>query len=67
MKNFCKEFKEHATKIISFEKKEIIPLTIEKNKSYPKQKTCHICKIEFSTDDNGKLKKKKTITRYFSL
>ena len=32
----------------------MIPLTIEENKSYLKQKTCHICKKEFSTDDSDK-------------
>ena len=29
-------------------------LTIEGNKSYLKQKSCHKCKNEFSTDDNDK-------------
>ena len=29
MKSFCKDFKVHATKIISYKRKEIIPLTIE--------------------------------------
>ena len=52
MKNFCKDLKKHATKIISYEKKEIIPLTIEENKSYSKQRTCHTCKNKFSTDDS---------------
>ena len=32
-------------------KQQVVPLTIEKNKSYRKQKTCHICKKQFSTDD----------------
>ena len=33
----------------------MIPLTNEENKSYCKQKVCHICKKEFRTDneDNG--------------
>ena len=43
MKNFCKDLKEHAAKIIS-KKKSKIPFTIEENKSYREQKTCHICK-----------------------
>ena len=30
IKNFCKDLKEHATKIINCEKKEMIPLTMEK-------------------------------------
>ena len=29
MKNFCLDLKEHATKVISYEKKEMIPLTYE--------------------------------------
>ena len=35
-------------------KKEIIPLTNKENESYEKQKVCHICKKEFSTDQNDK-------------
>ena len=34
MERFCKNLKEHATKIINYEEKEIIPLTDEENKSY---------------------------------
>ena len=35
MERFCKDLKEHATKIINYEKKkELIPLTDEENKSY---------------------------------
>ena len=37
MKKLCKDLKEHAAKIIDYEKKEMIPLTYEKNKSYKKQ------------------------------
>ena len=33
MKNFCLDLKEHLRKIINFEKKEMIPLTEEENKS----------------------------------
>ena len=54
MKNFYRDLRKHATKIISYEKKEMIPLTTEENKSYRKQTTCHICKKELSTDDNDK-------------
>ena len=54
MERFCKNFKEHATRIINYEKKEMIPLTDEENKSYKKQKVCYICKKEFSTDDDDK-------------
>ena len=31
MKNFCLVLKEHVTKIINYEKKEMIPLTTEEN------------------------------------
>ena len=44
MRRFCKDLKEHATKIIDFENKEMIPLTDEENKSYKKHKVCYICK-----------------------
>ena len=54
MKRFCKILKEHTTKIVNYEKKEMIPLTDEENKSYRKQKVCYICKKEFSTDKNDK-------------
>ena len=54
MEKFCKNLKEHATRIINYEKKEMIPLTDEENKSYKKQKVCYICKKEFSTDDDNK-------------
>ena len=54
MERFCKNLKEHATRIINYEKKEMIPLTNEENKSYKKQKICYICKKEFSIDDDNK-------------
>ena len=38
MKKFYKDLKEHATKIINYEKKNMMPLTIEENKSYCMQK-----------------------------
>ena len=44
MKNVCKNLKQHATKIINYEKKEMLPLTKEKRKLYIKQKVCHIWK-----------------------
>ena len=54
MERFCKDLREHAMKIINNEEKEMIPLTIEENKSYKKQNVCHICKKEFSTAKNDK-------------
>ena len=41
-------------KIINYEKKEMIPLSDEENKSYERQKVCHICKKEFCIDENEK-------------
>ena len=54
MEMFCKDLKDHATKIINYEKKEMISLTDKENKSYKKQKVCYICKRSFSTDDDNK-------------
>ena len=53
MKNLCLELREHATKIINYKKKEMIPLKKEEKK-HNKQEVCHICKKRFSTDDNNK-------------
>ena len=44
MKNFCLDLKEHATKIINYEKKQLIPLTKEENKINHEQKVCYMCK-----------------------
>ena len=54
MKNICLDLREHATKTINYEKKEMIPLTKKEDKKHNKQKVCHICKEIFSTDDNNK-------------
>ena len=34
IKKLCKKFKKRAMKIMNYEKKEMIPLTYEENKSY---------------------------------
>ena len=54
MKKFCKDLREHTTKIINYEKKDMIPLTKKEEKHHNKQKVCYICKTEFNTDDNDK-------------
>ena len=54
MKKFCKDLKEHATRIINYEKKKIIPLTKEEKINYNDQKVCYICKKEFDTIDTTK-------------
>ena len=38
MEKFCKDLKEHGTKIINYEKKEMIPLTKEEEKIHRRQK-----------------------------
>ena len=53
MKNFCLDLREHATKIINYEKK-MMPLTRKEKKMHNKQKVCYICKKRLSTDDNNK-------------
>ena len=46
MERLCKDLRDHAVKRINYEKKKkkMIPLTDKENKSYEKQKVCHICK-----------------------
>ena len=56
MKKFCKDLKEHATRIINYEKKKIIPLTTEEKINYNDQKVCYICKKEFDTIDKKNYK-----------
>ena len=46
MKKFCKDLREHATKIIT-KRKKMIPLTMKEEIDYNKQKICYICKKEF--------------------
>ena len=50
-KKFCKDLKEHATRIINYEKKKIIPLTKEEKINYNDQQICYICKKEFDKSD----------------
>ena len=38
MKNFCIDLREHATEIINYEKKEMIPLTKEEKNMHNQQK-----------------------------
>ena len=54
MKKFCEDLRIHATKIINYEKKKIIPLTTEEKINYNDQKVCYICKKEFDTIDTTK-------------
>ena len=56
IKNFCKDLREHATKIFNYEKKKMIPLTIKEEIHHNKQKICYICKKEFDTSDKKRHK-----------
>ena len=48
MKNFCLDLKEHATKIINYEKKEMISLTKEEKKIHREQIDFYTCKKGFN-------------------
>ena len=48
MKKFCKDLREHATKIINYEKKDMMPLTKKEEKHHNKQEVCCICKKELT-------------------
>ena len=58
MKKFCKDLREHSTKIINYEKKKMISLTMEEKIHYNKQKVRYICKKEFDDNDNNKKQQK---------
>ena len=51
MKKFCKDLREHATKIINYETKDMIPLTKKEEENHNNQKVCCMCKKEFDTSD----------------
>ena len=50
MKNFCKDLREHATKIINYEKR-YDAINKKRRKNYNNEKVCYICKKEFDTSD----------------
>ena len=54
MKRFCKDLREHATKIINYEKKEMILLTRDEWEFHNKQEVCYICEKGFTTYDTNK-------------
>ena len=54
MKKNCLDLREHATKIINYKKKEMIPLTEEENEFHNIQNVSHICKRIFKTGDDNK-------------
>ena len=56
MNKFCKDLREHVTKIINYEKKLMIPLTTEEKIYHNKEKICYICKKEFNNNDKKNYK-----------
>ena len=58
LEKFCKDLREHSTKIINYEKKKVILLTTEEKKDSNDQKRCYICKKEFDKNDNDKKQQK---------
>ena len=64
MKKFCKDLREHAMKIINYEKKRMVPLTTKEEICYNKQKICYICKKEFNNNDDKKQQKVKDHCHY---
>ena len=56
MKKFCKDLREHSTKIINYEKKKMIPLTTKEEIYHNRQKGCYICKKEFHNNDKKQQK-----------
>ena len=56
MKKFCKDLRTQATKIINYEKKKMIPLTIKEKIRYNEQEICYICKKEFDKNDKKNYK-----------
>ena len=51
MKKFCEDLRTHATEIINYGKKKIIPLTTKEKIHHSEQKICYICKKEFVKND----------------
>ena len=56
MKKFCKDLREHTTKIINYEKKKMTSLTTKEKIHYNEQEICYICKKEFNKNDEENYK-----------
>ena len=56
MKKFCKGLRTHATKIINYEKKKMIPLTTGEKIQYNEQEICYISKKESDKNDEKNYK-----------
>ena len=60
MKNFCLDLREHAIKIIDYEKKEMIRLTEEEKKMHNQQK-------DLVQMTKKKLKSKRSLSLYWEI
>ena len=56
MNKFCKDLRDHVTKINNYEKKKMISLTTEEKIYHNKQKICYVCKKEFNNNDKKNYK-----------
>ena len=56
MKKFCEDLRIHTTKIIDYENKKVISLTIKEEIYHNKQKICYICEKEFNKNDKKQQK-----------
>ena len=56
MKKVCKDLREHATKIINYEKKKMTSLTTKEKIHYNEQEICYKCKKEFDKNDKKNYK-----------
>ena len=54
MKKFADSLKDHVSKIISYEQKELIKLTKYEYENHNNQKVCYICNKEFGAYDEDK-------------
>ena len=54
IEKFFRDLKEHRTKIVNYEEKEMIPFTVNESKFYEGQEKFHICKKEFCYEKNKK-------------
>ena len=56
MKKFCRDLREHSTKIITYKKKKMISLTTKEEIYHNRQKICYIYKKEFDNNDKKQQK-----------
>ena len=62
MKKFCKDLREHGTKIINYEKKMMIPLSTKEEIYHNEQKISYICKKQFNNNDRKTTKSKRSLS-----